>query len=88
MNLTPVMAFSILEFFIIVALVFGYFRMRKKIREKEKQMREDWNEDLIDLGIAWRLYVKSIGGDWNVYVNSRRRFYEQFNAGENCRPQD
>lgn len=84
MNLTPVLAFSILEFCIIVALIFGYFHMEKK----ENQMREDWNEDLIDLGIAWRLYVKSIGGDWNVYVKSRRRFYEQFNAGENCRPQD
>jgi len=84
MNLTPLLAFSTLEFCIIVALIFGYFHMEKK----ENQMREDWNEDLIDLGIAWRLYVKSIGGDWNVYVKSRRRFYEQFNAGENCRPRD
>jgi hypothetical protein len=62
--------------------------MRKKIREKEKQMREDWNEDLIDLGVAWMYYVKSIGGDWNVYVTRRCRFYEQFNAGENSRPLD
>jgi len=84
MNLTPLLAFSTLEFCIIVAFIFGYFHMEKK----ENQMREDWNEDLIDLGIAWRLYVKSIGGDWNVYVKSRRRFYEQFNAGENSRPQD
>jgi hypothetical protein len=82
--MTPLMIFSALEFCIIVALIFGYFHMEKK----ENQMREDWNEDLIDLGIAWRLYVKSIGGDWNVYVKSRRRFYEQFNAGENCRPLD
>jgi hypothetical protein len=82
--MTSLLAFSILEFCVIVALIFGYFHMEKK----ENQMREDWNEDLIDLGIAWRLYVKSIGGDWNVYVVRRRRFYEQFNAGENCRPQD
>ena len=82
--MTPLMIFSVFEFCVIVALIFGYFYMEKK----ENQMREDWNEDLIDLGIAWRLYVKSIGGDWNVYVVSRRRFYEQFSAGENCRPQD
>ena len=88
MNLTPLLAFSTLEFCTIVVLVFGYFRMRKKIRGKEKQMRDDWNEDLIDLGIAWRYHIKSAGGDWNVYVKSRRRFYEQFNAGENCRPLD
>lgn len=83
--MTPLLAFSILEFCIIVALIFGYFHMKKKenqmredMKKKEKQMREDWNADLIDLGIAWCYYVKSIGGDWNVYVKSRRRFYEQF----------
>ena len=82
--MTPLMIFSVFEFCVIVALIFGYFYMEKK----ENQMREDWNEDLIDLGIAWRYHIKSIGGDWNVYVKSRRRFYEQFSAGENCRPQD
>ena len=82
--MTPLMIFSVLEFCVIVALIFGCVLQERK----ENRMLEDWNEDLIDLGIAWRQHIKSIGGDWNVYVKSRRRFYEQFNAGENCRPQD
>ena len=82
--MTPLMIFSVLEFCVIVALIFGYVQQERK----ENRMREDWNEDLIDLGIAWRQHIKSIGGDWNVYVKSRRRFYEQFNAGENSRPRD
>ena len=82
--MTPLMIFSVLELCVIVALIFGYVQQERK----ETRMREDWNEDLIDLGIAWRQHIKSIGGDWNVYVKSRRRFYEQFNAVENSRPQD
>ena len=82
--MTPLMIFSVLEFCVIVALIFGYVQQERKA----KQMRDDWNEDLIDLGIAWRQHIKSTGGDWNVYVKSRRRFYEQFNAVENSRPQD
>lgn len=72
--MTPLLAFSILEFCIIVALILGCVWQERKA----KQMRDDWNEDLIDLGIAWRYHIKSTGGDWNVYVKSRRRFYEQF----------
>ena len=72
--MTSLLAFSILEFCVIVALIFGCVWQERKA----KQMREDWNEDLIDLGIAWRQHIKSTGGDWNVYVVSRRRFYEQF----------
>ena len=72
--MTPLLAFSILEFCIIAALIFCCVWQERKA----KQMRDDWNEDLIDLGIAWRHYVKSIGGDWNVYVKSRRRFYKRF----------
>ena len=70
----PLIIVLILQAFVIVAMLSGIC-VRERTRE---QLKLDWNMDMIDLGIAWRYYVKSIPGEWNVDVKCRRRYIEQW----------
>ena len=45
-----------------------------------KKCKQDWAADVLDLGIAWRYYLKdNTDLDWRIDIPCRRRLIETIN---------